>query len=80
MTLSDYMAHEGLDDLAMATILGIDRSSVYRLRMRQTRPSWPVIQRILEATRGRVRPDDFLYADAPPAFAGRRSVCAPSTT
>ena len=72
MTLSDYMAQQGLDDLAMAAILGIDRSSVYRIRHRECRPSWPVLNRLAEVTANTVMPNDFLVL-APSSRASRAS-------
>lgn len=62
MHLSEYMAAQGLDDDAMAGLIGRSRPTVSRIRRRKTRPDWQTIERIKEATNGAVTADDFCEA------------------
>lgn len=60
MKLSDYMTLMGLDDAALAERLGVDRTTVLRLRTGKTAPSWKVAARLAEVSLGAVTPNDFL--------------------
>lgn len=60
MKLSDYMTLTGLDDTALAERLGVDRTTVLRLRTGKTVPSWKVASRLAEVSSGAVTPNDFL--------------------
>jgi transcriptional regulator with XRE-family HTH domain len=73
MKLQAYLAEHRLDDLQFATVIGRDRSTVYRLRTGRTRPDWQTIAAIVEATKGAVTADDFMpdAGDDPRPFAGR---------
>lgn len=59
MHLSDYMEAKGLSDDEVATAIGVDRSTVSRLRRSETRPSWKTSLAIREFTNGTVTADDF---------------------
>ena len=60
MRLEAYMLKHNLGDEAMADLLGIDRSTVNRLRRSEAKPSWPLAAKIRAATNGKVTADDFL--------------------
>lgn len=62
MTLNDYLAQrkkeDGLTEPAFAEQIGVDQSTVNRLRKGGI-PSKPTMERIFEVTKGQVRADDF---------------------
>lgn len=60
MNLADYMTAHAIDDATLAARLGISRLQVWRLRKGICRPSWPLAQRLHDATDGAVTPNDFL--------------------
>lgn len=59
MTLHDYMLAAGLKDHELACQLGVDRSTVTRLRQRATNPSFGVALRIIEMSGDRVTAADL---------------------
>jgi transcriptional regulator with XRE-family HTH domain len=59
MQLSDYLKENELTDEAFGEKIGRDRSSVYRLKNSQTKPTADVLQAIVNATGGAVTPNDF---------------------
>lgn len=59
MKLSDYLKANGLTDAAFAEIIGVDRSSVTRMRAGGQIPSAPVMQEIAKKTNGEVTANDF---------------------
>ena len=61
--LARWMAMRGFDDDAVSAMLGIDRTSVSRLRRGKQRPSWELLPRIIEITGGAVTAEDF-FEDA----------------
>jgi transcriptional regulator with XRE-family HTH domain len=67
MQLSDYLRQSELTDEAFGELIGRDRSSVYRLKNGQTKPTADVLQAIVHATEGAVTPNDFF--DLPDAAA-----------
>lgn len=60
MKLADYLSEHAITDGDFADRIGVDRSSVSRLRRGITRPDWPTIERIIAATNGAVTANDFL--------------------
>jgi hypothetical protein len=69
MQLADWMHRKNLRDQAMADLLTndlvqVERSMVSRYRRRTHRPSWPVVERIIEVTGGEVTADDFVNVQA----------------
>lgn len=65
MQLSEWMADHGMTDARMGELIGIDRTAINRLRRGLTRPSWPVMDRIKDATHGAVTADDFVRNPQP---------------
>ena len=43
----------------LAAILGVAESSVWRWEMGKIRPTWPMMEKIIDITRGKVRADAF---------------------
>jgi DNA-binding XRE family transcriptional regulator len=64
MKLREYMIQNDLADGRMASLVGIDRTSICRLRRELTRPDWNTMERLSVVTGWRVMPNDFLM---PPA-------------
>jgi len=60
MRLSKYMAKHGLDDTAMAQLADCDRTSINRISRGNQMPSWPLMFRIMDITKGKVLPNDYL--------------------
>lgn len=60
MKLAEYMEQSQKDDAEMAASLGVDRTTVMRLRTGRNRPSWAVADRLVEVTQGAVTPNDFV--------------------
>ncbi len=56
------MAETGLSDAQLAERLGVDRSTITRLRNGSARPSWQLAEKIARETRGKVTPNDFARA------------------
>lgn len=65
MKLSDYLKVNGMTDAAFAEIIGVDRSSVTRMRARGQIPSAPVMQEIAAKTNGEVTANDFFGIPSP---------------
>ena len=59
MTLDQYLADNGITSVAFAETLGVDQSSVHRMRKAGQVPSREIMARIFEETKGAVRADDF---------------------
>ena len=59
MKLADYLTQHQLDDAAFADRCGVDRTTILRIRLGQTKPSDPLKERIAQETGGLVRPDDY---------------------
>ncbi len=62
MTLDQYMTEHGLSNVAFAPLLGVDQSTVHRLRKGQI-PGKELMAVIFEKTGGAVRADDFFGID-----------------
>ena len=59
MTLAQWMAANGVSDDQAAAQLGIDRSSVSRLRRGKHAPSWRLLPLIVAMTNGAVTAESF---------------------
>lgn len=59
MHLSDFMEARDLDDQTVADAIGVDRSTVSRLRRGHTYPSRKTARALREFTKGAVTADDF---------------------
>lgn len=59
MKLSAYLADADMKDEDFAAKVGCDRTTIFRIRTEQTRPSHPLMERIIAATAGAVQPNDF---------------------
>lgn len=59
MTLREYLADNGLTETDFAELIGVDQSTVHRLRTKGQVPSKPVMERIFDATKGEVTANDF---------------------
>jgi transcriptional regulator with XRE-family HTH domain len=65
MKLADYIDAANLNYRKFAELVGIDTSSVNRLRRGETRPDWETVARIAAATKGAVTANDFMPEPAP---------------
>lgn len=59
MRLSDYLAKRKLSDEEFAAQIGVNRSTVSRLRRTNQKPSGETLEAIVRATRGKVTANDF---------------------
>lgn len=62
MRLSQWMADTHTSDEALALRIGVDRSTISRIRRGTRRPSADLMRAIREATGGAVSADDLLEA------------------
>jgi transcriptional regulator with XRE-family HTH domain len=62
MTLEEWKRARGLTDEALADLLGIERSSVTKIRRGKASPSLAVIKRIRDLTGGAVTGDEWINA------------------
>lgn len=62
MTLADYMTAKKLTDAEFAALVGVNRSTISRLRRLNQRPSFETMAAITQATRGKVTANDFWLA------------------
>lgn len=70
MTLQEFMRARKLDDEAMASKVGeVSAHGVRKWRTGERMPRARQMQRIINATEGLVRPDDFFSAPAAKAVA-----------
>lgn len=60
MTLEDFKRARGLTDDALAQLLGLDRSSVTKIRRGKSLPSLTIIKRIRVITGGLVTGDEWI--------------------
>ena len=58
MTLTDYLTDRQITEAVFADLIGVDQSTVNRLRKGQV-PSKQIMSRISAVTGGQVRADDF---------------------
>lgn len=68
MKLSAYLELTDLDDATFASRIGCDRSTVYRIRKGETRPSPALMIEIARETKGAVLPNDY-FPELPEAAA-----------
>jgi transcriptional regulator with XRE-family HTH domain len=59
MKLSAYLDLAKLDDAEFAAQVGCDRSTIYRIRKGDTRPSPALMIEIARETKGAVLPNDY---------------------
>jgi len=59
MKLADYLSQEGLNDAEFASQCGVDRSTIYRIRKEQTKPTPALMEEIAKQTGGLVQPNDY---------------------
>jgi DNA-binding Xre family transcriptional regulator len=62
MTLDQYLTERGITNTAFAPLIGVDQSTVHRLRRGQV-PSKELMLAIVAETGGLVRADDFFGLD-----------------
>ena len=62
MTLADFMKLTGKTDAALAHELGLNRSTVTKLRLGKSRPSFKVLMAIDYVSKGQVKAADFVEA------------------
>lgn len=65
MKLDDYLNKHGITEAAFAALIGVNQSSVNRMRKGLIRPDISTLKRIVEATDGNVTLDDFLREQKP---------------
>lgn len=70
MKLAEYLSDAEIKASAFAERIGVTRQTLWRYMSGERRPEWDVLERIAQATRGQVTPNDFLEApetaEAPP--------------
>tara|TARA_R110002074_G_scaffold262994_2_gene435146 strand:- start:23050 stop:23271 length:222 start_codon:yes stop_codon:yes gene_type:complete len=59
MQLSTYLSEQAMSDADFATLVGVDRSSIHRMRNGKQMPSVEVMRAIAEKTGGAVTANDF---------------------
>lgn len=59
MKLNAYLELAKLDDSEFAAKVGCDRTTIYRIRKGETRPSPALILSIARETKGAVLPNDY---------------------
>ena len=72
MRLSSWLKDQGQTHEWLAIQLGVDRGTVTRYLSGARRPSWDIMPRIIEITRGDVTANDFI--DLKPGNDGTESV------
>jgi transcriptional regulator with XRE-family HTH domain len=60
MRLAEWMDSNGVTDASLGERLGVDRTTISRIRCGRNKPSWDLAAKIKEASDGSVTPDDFL--------------------
>jgi transcriptional regulator with XRE-family HTH domain len=58
--LAEWMEENQVSDRDLAERLGVDYTSVGRIRRGVYRPSWDVLEKLFEVTGGKVTPNSFL--------------------
>lgn len=59
MTLAQYLADHGISPAAFAETVNVDRATIYRLKGSEQIPSRELMDRIFQATGGKVQANDF---------------------
>jgi len=65
MKLEAWLENTGRTSASFARELGVGPSTVHRLLKRERKPSYEIMEKIIAATGGAVRPDDFFDGLAP---------------
>ena len=60
MTLDDFLKASPDSAAAIAKELGVDYSTLWRLRTGKQLPTWATLEKIVAVTKGAVTPNDFL--------------------
>lgn len=60
MTLNEWLDWKNLTPIEFAKQINVDPVTVRRYLNRTRRPDWPVIERIVRVTDGKVTANDFL--------------------
>jgi transcriptional regulator with XRE-family HTH domain len=58
--LESWMRSQGLSSYGLALRLGVNTTTINRIRRGIVKPSWPLIEKIAEASEGKVMADDFM--------------------
>lgn len=64
MQLASYLKTLKITDAEFARMIGVNQSTVLRLKRRERRPSLELAQRIFKATGGKVPPTAWFSAEA----------------
>lgn len=67
MKLATYLETNALSDAAFAETIGVDRTTVMRLRHRGQIPTVPIMKKIADVTEGAVTANDFFGIEAQPS-------------
>jgi transcriptional regulator with XRE-family HTH domain len=59
MKLADYLNSKSLNDAEFAALCDCDRSTIYRIRKEQTKPTAALMEEIAKQTGGLVQPNDY---------------------
>ncbi len=62
MDIKTYIKRKSLTEAQFAALIGVGQSAVSRYMSGKRVPEWKVLLRIVEATKGAVKPNDFLPA------------------
>jgi transcriptional regulator with XRE-family HTH domain len=60
MKLNEYLKRHNLTDGDFADLVNRNRTTVLRWRKGEARPDWEGLEAVTAATKGAVRPNDFL--------------------
>ncbi len=60
MKLITYMIRNGLDDRSVGQLVGVDRTTINRIRRGTQLPSWKLMLSFKTMSSGKVLPNDFL--------------------
>jgi hypothetical protein len=71
LSLDEWMKEDGLDDGRVGEMVGKDRTTVYRVRIGKTKPSFDFIDAMVTASGGKVQPNSFFKRALARAAASR---------
>ena len=60
MKLDQYLAERNLTSPAFGDMVGIDASTIWRIKEGKRKPEWNTMEKILVGTDGLVTPNDYL--------------------
>jgi len=60
MKLDDYLARKRLSPIKFAEAIGVNASTLWRIRLGKQRPKWTTLEAIDRETGGKVTANDFL--------------------